>query len=174
MSTALKNYIKEVTDWPSPGVSFKDITPLLANPAIFHEAIHLLTEQVKLYNPSVIAVPEARGFLFGAPVALALNLPLVLIRKAGKLPRKTIKQSFQLEYGQTELFLHEDALAKGQRVVILDDVLATGGTAVAMAKLVELLHAEVVGFCFLINLTYLPGESTLKDARYDVKSVVNY
>lgn len=174
MSINLKNYIKEVTDWPIPGVSFKDITTLLAEPKIFQHAVALLTEKVKALNPSVIAVPEARGFLFGAPIALALQLPLVLIRKAGKLPRKTIKQSFQLEYGQTELFLHEDALKEGQRVVILDDVLATGGTAVAMAKLVEQLHADVVGFCFLINLTYLPGESALKEAHYRVESVVNY
>jgi adenine phosphoribosyltransferase len=170
----LKPYIAAVQDWPIKGVSFKDVTPLLKNGPAFHDAIQSLAKIVTRYKPDVIVSPEARGFIFGGAVASQLKIPFVLVRKAGKLPRKAIEEKFTLEYGQTSLFMHEDAIQKGQRVLILDDVLATGGTSVAIANLVKRLGGNVISFTFLINLTYLPGEAKLKQNGFPVDFVLSY
>jgi adenine phosphoribosyltransferase len=170
----LKPFIAAVQDWPIKGVSFKDVTPLLKNGPAFHDAIQSLVKIVNRYKPDVIVSPEARGFIFGGAVASQLKIPFVLVRKAGKLPRKAIEEKFTLEYGQTSLFMHEDAIQKGQRVLILDDVLATGGTSIAIANLVKRLGGNVVSFTFLINLTYLPGEAKLKQHGFPVDFVLSY
>jgi len=170
----LKQFIKEVKDFPINGVSFKDVTSLLANGEAFHQAIVALSSLVKQYHPDVIVSPEARGFVFGGAVASSLKIPLVIVRKAGKLPRPAIEEKVVLEYGETSLFMHKDAIRPGQKVLILDDVLATGGTAHAMAKLAERLGGVVVGFTFLMNLSYLPGLDYLKHHHYNVNYVLNY
>ena len=170
----LKPYIAAVQDWPIKGVSFKDVTPLLKHGPAFHDAVQSLAKIVTRYKPDVIVSPEARGFIFGGAVASQLKMPFVLVRKAGKLPRKAIEEKFTLEYGQTSLFMHEDAIQKGQRVLILDDVLATGGTSIAIANLVKRLGGNVISFTFLINLTYLPGEAKLKQHGFPVDFVLSY
>ena len=170
----LKAYIASVPDWPIKGVSFKDITPLLKNGEAFHEAIAQLAKLVTKHKPDVIVSPEARGFIFGAAVASQLKIPFVLVRKAGKLPRKAIEEKFTLEYGQTSLFMHEDAIEKGQRVLILDDVLATGGTSLAIANLIRRLGGNVINFTFLINLGFLPGLEKLNANGFAVDFVLKY
>ena len=170
----LKAYIASVPDWPIKGVSFKDITPLLKNGEAFHEAIAQLAKLVTKHKPDVIVSPEARGFIFGAAVASQLKIPFVLVRKAGKLPRKAIEEKFTLEYGQTSLFMHEDAIEKGQRVLILDDVLATGGTSLAIANLIRRLGGTVINFTFLINLSFLPGLEKLNANGFAVDFVLTY
>lgn len=170
----LKSYIAAVQDWPIPGVSFKDVTPLLNNGEAFHHAIQTLATLVNKHRPDVIVSPEARGFIFGGAVASQLKIPFVLVRKVGKLPRKAIEESFTLEYGNTSLFMHEDAIKKGQKVLVLDDVLATGGTSIAIARLIERLGGIVLNFSFLINLTYLPGEKKLQEHGYPVDFVLSY
>lgn len=170
----LKSYIAEVKNWPIQGVSFKDVTPLLGNGKAFSHAIDELARVVAKLNADVIVSPEARGFIFGGAVAAQLKIPFVLVRKAGKLPRPAIQEDVVLEYGTTQLFMHEDAIEKGQRVVILDDVLATGGTSLSIAKLVERLGGEVLAFTFLMNLSYLPGYQRLRDAKYNVDCVLTY
>jgi adenine phosphoribosyltransferase len=170
----LKQYITSVQDFPIKGVSFKDVTTLLNHGEAFHESIQQLANLVKKHNPDVIVSPEARGFIFGGAVASQLKIPFVLVRKPGKLPRKAIEEKFTLEYGQTSLFIHEDAIQKGQKVLVLDDVLATGGTSVGIARLIERLGGQVIQFTFLMNLTYLPGEQKLKDHQYNVDYVIAY
>jgi adenine phosphoribosyltransferase len=170
----LKDYIAEVKDFPIAGVSFKDVTPLLGNGEAFHQAIQDLSALVAKIKPDVIVSPEARGFIFGAGVASTLKIPFVLVRKAGKLPRKALEEKAVLEYGITSLFMHEDAIKPGQRVLILDDVLATGGTSLSIAKLVERLQGKVVSFTYLINLSYLPGYQRIVDAKYPVNFVVKF
>lgn len=170
----LKPYIAAVQDWPIKGVSFKDVTPLLKNGPAFYDAVQSLAKIVARYKPDVIVSPEARGFIFGGAVASQLKIPFVLVRKVGKLPRKAIEEKFTLEYGQTSLFMHEDAIQKGQRVLILDDVLATGGTSIAISNLVKRLGGNVISFTFLINLTYLPGEAKLKQHGFPVDFVLSY
>lgn len=170
----LKQYITSVQDWPIKGVSFKDVTTLLNNGDAFHQSIQDLANLVNKHKPDVIVSPEARGFIFGGAVASQLKIPFVLVRKPGKLPRKALEEKFTLEYGQTSLFMHEDAIKKGQKVLVLDDVLATGGTSIAIAKLIERLGGQVIQFTFLMNLTYLPGEQKLKDHRYAVDYVLSY
>jgi adenine phosphoribosyltransferase len=170
----LKKYIAVVQDWPIKGVSFKDVTPLLNHGEAFHQSIQDLAKLVNKHKPDVIVSPEARGFIFGGAVASQLKIPFVLVRKPGKLPRKAIEEKFALEYGQTSLFMHEDSIKKGQKVLVLDDVLATGGTSIAIAKLIERLGGKVIQFTFLMNLTYLPGEQKLKDHRYSVDYVLSY
>ncbi len=170
----LKKYIAAVQDWPIKGVSFKDVTPLLNDGQAFHQSIQDLATLVAKHKPDVIVSPEARGFIFGGAVASHLKIPFVLVRKAGKLPRKAIEEKFTLEYGQTSLFMHADAIKKGQKVLVLDDVLATGGTSLAIAKLVERLGGKVIHYTFLLNLSYLPGEAKLKANGYSVDYVLTY
>ena len=168
----LKTYIRDVPDFPQAGILFRDITPLLQDAAAFAHALDLVTEQARSLAPDAIAGIESRGFLFGAPVASRLGLPFVPIRKPGKLPAAHMSVEYSLEYGNNQLDIHADALERGQRAVIIDDLLATGGTAKAAAKLVELIGGEVAGIVFLIELAALRGRDDL--AGYEVTSFVVY
>ena len=167
-----KKLIRDVPDFPQPGILFRDITPLLKDPEAMREVIDAFTAEYRQAELAAIVSIESRGFLFGAPLAYNLSLPLVPVRKPGKLPARRMSVEYELEYGTGSLDIHEDALAKGDLVVIVDDLLATGGTAVAATKLVELLGGRVHGLAFLVELDFLSGRSRLED--YDVFSLVNY
>ncbi len=159
MNLDLRTFIHDVKDYPKPGILFKDITPLLRNGPAFSECIEVLATAVKAFGADQIAAPESRGFLFGAPVAARLGIGFVPIRKKGKLPRKVRSITYALEYGTDTLTMHEDAVEPGQRVVLLDDVLATGGTMAACVALVRESGAEVTGIGFLMELAFLHGRS---------------
>ena len=168
----LKKYIKDVPDFPEPGVLFRDVTPLLADKDAYQESIRLLSDFAKEKKVDLVVGPEARGFLFGCPVALALNCGFVPVRKPGKLPREVVSQSYDLEYGSNEIQMHSDSIQPGQNVLIVDDLLATGGTVDAAVSLIEKMGGNVVGIAFLIELEALKGRELLKD--YDVYSVLKY
>lgn len=157
----IKSLLRDIPDFPRPGIVFKDITPLLANPLVRGEVVHAIVEYCRPLMPDVMAAVEARGFIFGMLIADRLGIPFVPVRKAGKLPHKTIRKEYLLEYGNAEIEMHEDAFSPGARVVIHDDLLATGGTAAAAGHMVEQLGGTVVGYSFLINLSFLPGEEKL-------------
>lgn len=157
----VKSLLRDVPDFPKMGILFKDITPLLADPAARKEAVEALVKQIHHFKPDVIAAVEARGFIFGMLIAEHLNIPFVPVRKSGKLPYKKVEQSYSLEYGTAEIEMHEDAFKPGTRVIIHDDLLATGGTAAAAGQLVQRLGGVVAGYSFLINLSFLPGEKRL-------------
>lgn len=167
-----KEHITIVKDWPKEGVEFKDITPLMADGKAFKAAVDDIITYAKDLEVDLIVGPEARGFIIGCPVAYALEVGFIPVRKEGKLPREVIKVDYGLEYGENVLTLHKDAVKKGQRVLITDDLLATGGTIEATIKLVESLGGIVVGCAFLIELGYLDGMSKLKD--YDVLTLMTY
>ncbi|MBB6445910.1 adenine phosphoribosyltransferase [Bacillus benzoevorans] len=158
----LKKFIKIVEDYPKPGISFKDITPLMDNGEAFKYATNQIAEYARERNVDLIVGPEARGFIVGCPVAYALGLGFSPVRKEGKLPRETIKVNYGLEYGHDVLAIHKDAIQPGQRVLITDDLLATGGTIQATIQLVEKLGGVVAGIAFLIELTELDGRSKLE------------
>lgn len=167
-----KDYIAIVEDFPVKGISFKDITPLMLNGEAFRSACSELAEYAKTQGANLIVGPESRGFIFGCPVATQLKMGFVPIRKPGKLPRETIEESYSLEYGNNTLCMHKDAIKKGDKVLIIDDLLATGGTIQAAIKLVESLGAEVVGCAFVIELTGLKGREIL--SKYNVHSLIDY
>ena len=168
----LKNYIANVVDFPKKGIIFRDITPLIEDGEAFNYAIERIEEFAKKVGANVIAGPEARGFIFGCPVAKDLKAGFVPIRKPGKLPRKQLTEEYSLEYGTNTLCIHEDSLKKGDKVLIVDDLLATGGTALAAAHLCEKAGAEVVGFAFAIDLVDLKGKEMLKD--YEVFTLMEF
>jgi adenine phosphoribosyltransferase len=168
----LKTKIREVPDFPTPGVGFKDITPLLADREALQETIDALAGWVREKKPDVILGAEARGFILGAAIAAAAGCGFVPARRPGKLPPETVSASYVLEYGENVLELHPDLIPKGARVVIHDDVLATGGTVEAICGLVERLGGEVVGACFIIELTFLGGREKLRDL--DVHALIAY
>lgn len=168
----LKKYIADIPDFPEEGIIFRDVTPLLADKTAYQESIDLLVEFAKDKNVDVIVGPEARGFLFGCPVAVKLNAGFVPVRKPGKLPRETVSKKYDLEYGSNEIFMHKDSIQKGQNVLVVDDLLATGGTVNAAVSLIEEMGGNVVGIAFLIELEALKGRELLKD--YDVYSVLKY
>jgi adenine phosphoribosyltransferase len=168
----LKTKIREVPDFPTPGVGFKDITPLLADREALQETIDALAGWVREKKPDVILGAEARGFILGAAIAAASGSGFVPARRPGKLPPETVSASYVLEYGENVLELHPDLIPKGARVVIHDDVLATGGTVEAICGLVERLGGEVVGACFIIELTFLGGRERL--AGLDLHSLISY
>lgn len=157
----LKSLIRDVPDFPKKGILFKDITPLLGNALGFTTTIDLLAETLGPLRPTTIAAPESRGFIFGAPLARALGVGFVPIRKPGKLPWKTIEESYALEYGTDRVQMHEDALGPKDRVVIVDDLLATGGTMGACCRLVEKTGAKILGCGFVIELAFLSGKKNL-------------
>lgn len=167
-----KQFIEIVEDWPQEGISFKDITPLMASGEAFRSAVDEIVDFAKEKKVDVIVGPEARGFIIGCPVSYALGVGFVPVRKKGKLPREVIQVEYGLEYGTNVLAIHKDAIKPGQRVLVTDDLLATGGTIEATIKLVEQLGGEVVGCAFLIELSYLDGGDKLKD--YDVLSLMKY
>lgn len=161
LAEKIKQTLRDVPDFPKPGIIFKDITPVLKDSQLCAEITAALVLQLKNIKIDAVAGIESRGFLFGLALAQALNVPFIPIRKAGKLPYKTIKQSYDLEYGSATLEVHEDAFEAGQHVLIHDDLLATGGTVVAASKLVEQLNAKVAGYSFLISLDFLNGRERL-------------
>jgi adenine phosphoribosyltransferase len=168
----LRDYIRDVPGFPKPGIVFKDITPLLLDPRAFDDAVRTLAEHTRRLDVELIVSAEARGFIFGGALARELGVGFVPARKPGKLPRETISVQFQLEYGIDELQVHADALSGGTRVLIHDDVLATGGTAKAKIDLVEQLGGRVVGCAFVVELGFLGGRDAL--AGYDVHALVTY
>ena len=168
----LKEKIRVIEGFPKEGISFKDITTLVADGEAFKESIDRIVEHLKNKNVDVILGPEARGFIFGVPVAYALGVGFVPVRKKGKLPAETVSVDYSLEYGVDVLEIHKDAIKKGQRVAIVDDLLATGGTVDAVAKLVEKVGAEVVALDFAIELTELRGRDKLEG--YEIMSLVQY
>jgi len=168
----LRTYVRDIPDWPKPGILFRDITPLLGNAAAFRAAIEALTAHYSKAGVQYVAAVEARGFIFGSAVAEKLRAGFVPIRKKGKLPYKTVRMTYDLEYGIDTLEAHEDALSPGDRVLMVDDLLATGGTMAAACRLVENLGAKVVGISFLIELTALDGRSKL--AGHDISTVIVY
>lgn len=168
----LKKYIEDILDFPEKGIIFRDVTPLLADKDAYQEAIALMVDCAKDKNVDVVVGPEARGFLFGCPVALNLKAGFVPVRKPGKLPRETVSKKYDLEYGSNEIFMHKDSIQPGQNVLIVDDLLATGGTVKATASLVEEMGGHVVGIVFLIELEALKGKDVLKG--YDVHSLLKY
>lgn len=168
----LSQYIRDIADFPKPGILFKDITPLLANPAAFEYAISRLVAHYSKTEMDAIAAAEARGFLVAAPLALQLGKPLIPLRKPGKLPYRTYSLKYALEYGEAELHMHEDSIAAGAKVLMVDDLLATGGTMAAGCKLVEQAGGVVVGCAFLMELAFLDGRSRL--AGYDLYSLLTY
>lgn len=167
-----KDFIVIIEDFPKEGISFKDITPLLLNPDAFKAACKEIAEFARSIGANVVVGPESRGFIFGCPVAYELNVGFVPVRKPGKLPREEVKVNYDLEYGSNTLCMHADALKKGDKVIIVDDLLATGGTIEASIKLIESLGAEVVGAAFIVELDGLKGKDKLGDIQ--VKSLVHY
>lgn len=170
----IKSSIKSIPNYPKEGIIFRDITSLVEVPEAFKATIDLIVAEYKEKGISKVIGTESRGFIFGAPVALALNVPFVLVRKPGKLPRETIAQSYQLEYGQDTLEIHTDAIQAGDNVLIIDDLLATGGTVEATVKLVERLGGEVKNAAFVINLPELGGEQRLRQLGVVPFSLVNF
>jgi adenine phosphoribosyltransferase len=168
----LRTKIREVPDFPTPGVGFKDITPLLADREALRETIEALASWVREKQPDVILGAEARGFILGAAIAAAGDGGFVAARRAGKLPPETVSASYVLEYGENALELHPDLIPRGARVVIHDDVLATGGTVEAICGLVERLGGTVVGACFIIELTFLGGRERL--GELDLHALIEY
>ena len=168
---SLKQLVRDVPNFPKQGIMFKDISPLLGNPDAFRTVIHSFAKywQGKI---DAIAALDARGFIFGGALAVEMSVPLALVRKKGKLPSKSVSISYSLEYGENVLELHEDAFSPGMRVLIVDDLLATGGTAAAAQALVQQTGASVVGYAFVIELMFLDGRSRLGDI--EVNSLIMY
>lgn len=162
IETKIKQTVRDVSDFPKPGIVFKDITPILKDAVLCTEITSALAAQLAGLQIDVVAGIESRGFLFGMSLANLLGVPFVPMRKAGKLPYKTVQHSYDLEYGSATLEVHEDAFAPGQRVLIHDDLLATGGTVVAASSLIHKLGAEVAGYSFIIALDFLNGRERLK------------
>jgi adenine phosphoribosyltransferase len=168
----LRGLIRDVPDFPQPGIVFKDLMPLIADASAFRASIDLLAEWARPRAPDIILGAEARGFIFGGALAYALGCGFVPARKPGKLPWRTVEATYDLEYGQDTLQVHADALGAGSRVVVLDDVLATGGTAAAKVELVERLGGTVVGALFVVELSFLHGRDRLDGT--DVHALVAY
>lgn len=169
---SLTDYIRDIPDFPKTGILFRDVTPLLASPTALAEAVRRMADPFRDRGVDVVAAAEARGFLFAAPVALQLGAALVPIRKPGKLPGKKVSYSYQLEYGTDTLEMHADAVQPGNKVLVVDDLLATGGTVEACCRMIEQAGGQVVGCDFLIELVALGGAKRL--AGYDVQSLIRY
>lgn len=172
MSKELKDYVRTIPDFPEEGIMFRDITTVIESPEGFSLAIKALEKLLEGVEYDYIAGLESRGFIFGSPIAVDMNKGMVLIRKKGKLPCETVSQQYELEYGTAEIEIHKDSIKPGDKVVIVDDLIATGGTVEAAAKLIEKLGGKVVKIIFLMELKGLNGREKLKD--YDVESVIAY
>lgn len=172
MSAALSDAIRDVPDFPEKGIIFKDITPVLADPQLFSQSIDLLLETVSDQKIDKVVGIDARGFIFATPIALAKNAGFVPVRKKGKLPWKTNAAAYSLEYGENVIEIHQDAIKPGDKVMLVDDLLATGGTAAAAVKLIEELGADLVCVSFLIELEFLNGRESLN--RSNIRSILKY
>ena len=170
--TELEGFIRDIPDFPQPGIVFKDATPLFADPGALERAIAALADHARPLAADFVVAPEARGFILGAAIAARCGAGFIPVRKPGKLPSATASVSYELEYGLDELHMHVDALAEGSRVLLHDDLLATGGTIAAIEQLVEQAGAEVVGVSFLIELSFLGGRSRLRSG--DVYSLIRF
>lgn len=170
----LKEVIRDIPDFPQPGIVFKDITPILKDQTLCKEVVFEFARHLEGLEIDVVAGIESRGFLFGMMLANHLNIPFVPIRKQGKLPYKTISESYKLEYGQATIEIHEDAFEEGQNILIHDDLLATGGTVVAASKLIEKLGGNIVGYSFVISLDFLQSHGRLTRFSDQVVSLVHY
>ncbi|MFN2261119.1 MAG: adenine phosphoribosyltransferase [Psychroflexus sp.] len=168
----LKNYIRNISDFPKEGINYKDITPLLMDPEASNFALNNLAKKLQNQNIDKVVGIESRGFLFGMLLAQKLGVGFVMIRKPGKLPAKTVSQTYDLEYGSDTVEIHEDAISPGENIVIHDDLLATGGTAEAACKLVEQLGGNIVEINFIITLNFLNGKNRLKN--YPLRSLLEY
>ncbi len=168
----IRNAIRDIPDFPKPGIVFKDITPVLKDPALFDKTIGILYDRYKDREVNAVAAIESRGFIFGSVLALRLKVPFIPIRKKGKLPYRTISATYELEYGTDTVEMHEDALSEGDNVLIVDDLVATGGTAKATAELVEKVRARVLEMAFVIELAFLQPREKL--AGYQVFSIVEF
>jgi adenine phosphoribosyltransferase len=165
--------IRNVPDFPKPGILFKDITPILENAELSKEIVDKFAEDWKGKIDAIAGV-ESRGFLFGFPLAMKLGIPFILIRKKGKLPYDTVSYSYDLEYGSAEIEMHVNTVSKGMKVLVHDDLLATGGTAAAASELIKLEGGDIAGFSFLVELAFLGGSKKLNQYSNDVKSIVTY
>lgn len=170
----LKEYIREVPDFPKEGILFYDITTLLQHPLALRKTVDCFVWMFAEKKIEKVVGMESRGFMFGPIVAYDLNAGFVPVRKPGKLPWKTIQESYELEYGTDSLEMHEDAIRPGEKVLIVDDLVATGGTAVATARLVEKLGGQVAGFGFIVELSFLDGRKQLEEQGYEVQSLIRY
>lgn len=170
----IKSSIKSIPNYPKEGIIFRDITSLTEVPQAFATTVQLIAEQYRHRGITKIIGTESRGFIFGAPVAVALGLPFILVRKPGKLPRQVISQDYQLEYGEDTLEIHADAIQSGDKVLIIDDLLATGGTVEACVKLVQRLGGEVKDAAFVISLPELGGENRLRDLGVEPFTLVDF
>ena len=169
-----KSIIREIPNYPKKGINFKDITTLLKDPNAFQEVINVFYEKLKNQKIDKVIGIESRGFIFGAPLAYMLNVGFVPIRKKGKLPGEIISVNYDLEYGTDQIEIHTDALQKGERVILIDDLIATGGTALAAIELINKMEAEIIENFFLIDLTFLGGSQSIKKLGYKVFSICNY
>lgn len=168
----LKSLIRDVKDFPKEGIIFRDITPILKSEEGLQDAVNKMQDRLQGIEFNKVIGPESRGFLFGVPIAYNMKKGFIPVRKAGKLPAETASMTYDLEYGSATIEIHKDAIQKGDKIVIVDDLLATGGTSNAMVKLIEELGGEVVKMVFLIELSDLPGKDLLKD--YDVETILKY
>ncbi len=170
----LKDYIRSIADYPKKGILFRDITTLIKNENAFKHTIDLLVEASKVFNSNKIAAIESRGFVFASAVSYLTNKPFIMLRKKNKLPAETYSVDFQLEYGDATIEVHKDSINKGDKVLIIDDLIATGGTAEASAKLVEMSEGSVAGFIFVINLFDLGGCEKLIEKGYKIKNLIEF
>ena len=170
----IKQAVRTVENWPEEGVMFRDIMPLLQNPKIFRKLIDSFVHRYQGQAIDAVAAIDARGFILGAPLAYELGISLVPVRKKGKLPFQTVSQSYKLEYGEAEIELHTDAVRTGDKVLVMDDLIATGGTMMAACELVEKLGAEVIEVAAIIDLPDLKGSEKLKDAGFSVYSICEF
>jgi len=174
LENEVKESIREIADFPKPGILFKDITPILSNPTLTHKVLEALYERYRNMNLDAVVGVESRGFLFGMLLAHKLGIPFIPVRKKGKLPFETISESYELEYGEATLELHIDSIHKGQRILIHDDLLATGGTIEATCKLITRMGGIIQSCCFIINLEALGGEKRLFNYTKNVDYFANY
>lgn len=170
----VKDAIRDIPDFPKKGIIFKDITPILQNPQLCTEIIEDIKEKVKDLNIQGVAGIESRGFLIGVPLAIALNVPFILIRKKGKLPYETVSYKYDLEYGSAEIEMHTDAVSKCQNILLHDDLLATGGSASAAAELIQMQGANVTAINFLVELSFLKGREVIEKYSKNITNLANY
>ena len=170
----LKDFIRSIQDYPKKGILFRDITTLIKDKDAFAEAIGQIVERSKKYNFNKIAAIESRGFVFASAVSYILKKPFIMLRKKNKLPSDTHSVDFELEYGKATIEVHKDSIKKNDKVLIIDDLIATGGTAEAAAKLIKISKGEVAGFIFVINLFDLPGNKLLEDKGYKTECLIEF